>query len=63
MTSVPPPFVHSNLNQLLKKGKRVRRMAKQIDAKKLSATKQDFKALLKKACSPKAKSSPKQSKT
>ena len=38
-------------------------MAKQIDVKKLSTTKQDFKALLKKASVQKPKSSPKQSKT
>jgi hypothetical protein len=36
---------------------------KDIDTKKLKTTKQDFEALLKKACSTKPKSSPKQSKT
>ena len=36
---------------------------REIDKGKLETTKQDFEALLKKACSPKPKSSPKQSKT
>lgn len=36
---------------------------KAIDTKKLETNKQDFEALLKKACSTKSKSSPKQSKT
>jgi len=38
-------------------------MPKVKDTKKLETTKQDFEALLKKACKPKPKSSPKQSKT
>ena len=38
-------------------------MAKQLDIKKLETTKQDFEALLKKACEPKPKSSTKSSKT
>ena len=36
---------------------------KDIDIKKLETTKQDFKALLKKACKQNPKPSPKQSKT
>ena len=36
---------------------------REIDKGKLQTTKQDFEALLKKACSTKPKSSPKQSKT
>jgi hypothetical protein len=39
------------------------KMAKQLDVKKLETTKQDFEALLKKACEPKPKSAPKSSKT
>jgi hypothetical protein len=38
-------------------------MPKVKDIKKLETTKQDFEALLKKACSTKPKSSPKRSKT
>jgi hypothetical protein len=38
-------------------------MVKQIDTKKLETTKQDFEALLKKACEQKPKPSPKSSKT